>query len=186
MIRTFVASILLALISISTAFAKEPIRTIEGTVSKVSDGDTIHVTDPMGTKVKVRLYGIDAPETEKGNKKTGRISKPGQPYGEEAYQALNSKVFRKSIKLDIMAVDQYKRSVGIVYLNGKNINQEMVAEGFAWAYRQYLDRPHASEYIELEGQARAKRLGLWQQSNPQPPWEFRKSLKKGKHGRAAW
>ena len=167
-------------------FAKDPIRTIEGIVSKVSDGDTIHVTDPMGTKVKVRLYGIDAPETPKGNKKTGRISKPGQPYGEEAYRALNSKVYRKSIKLDIMAVDQYKRSVGIVWLNGKNINQEMVAEGYAWAYRQYLDRPHASEYIELEEQARSKRLGLWEQSNPQPPWEFRRSLKKGKRSRAAW
>lgn len=168
------------------AYAKDPIRNIEGVVIKVSDGDTINVQDAMGTKVKVRLYGIDAPETEKSNKKTRKVSKPGQPYGEEAYQALNSKVYRKSIKLDIMAVDQYKRSVGIVYLNGKNINQEMVAEGYAWAYRQYLDRPHASEYIELEEQARAKRLGLWEQSNPQPPWEFRKSLKKGKHSRAAW
>lgn len=165
------------------AYAKDPIRTIEGTVIKVSDGDTINVQDAMGTKVKVRLYGIDAPETEKGNKKIGRISKPGQPFGEEAYQALNSKVYRKNIKLDIMAVDQYKRSVGIVWLNGKNINQEMVAEGYAWAYRQYLDRPHASEYIELEEQARAKRLGLWEQSNPQPPWEFRRSLKKGKRNR---
>jgi endonuclease YncB( thermonuclease family) len=166
--------------------AKDPIRTIEGVVSKVSDGDTIHVKDAFGTKVKVRLYGIDAPETEKGNKRTGRISKPGQPYGEESYQALQSKVLRKNIKLDIMDVDQYKRSVGILWLNGKNINKEMVAEGYAWAYRQYLDRPHASEYIELEEQARAKKLGLWEQNNPQPPWEFRKSLKKGKHGRAAW
>jgi len=56
----------------------------------------------------------------------------------------------------------------------------MVAEGYAWAYRQYLDRPHASEYISLEEQARAKRLGLWQQNNPQPPWEFRRSLKNSK------
>lgn len=119
------------LLLVPIAHAKDPIRTIEGVVSKVSDGDTINVTDPMGTKVKVRLYGIDAPETEKSNKKTGRVSKPGQPYGEEAYQALKSKVNRKSVKLDIMAVDQYKRSVGIVYLNGKNINKEMVAEGYA-------------------------------------------------------
>jgi len=75
-----------------------------------------------------------------------------------------------------------KRSVGIVYLNGKNINQEMVAEGWAWAYRQYLDRPHASEFIKLEEQARAKKLGLWQQNNLEPPWEFRKMLK-GKNRR---
>jgi len=178
-----IQALLAILIFPISAIAKEPIRTIEGIVVKVSDGDTINVTDPLGTKVKVRLYGIDAPETEKSNKKTGRISKPGQPYGEEAYQALNSKIYRKQVKLEILAVDQYKRSVGIVYLNGKSINQEMVAEGYAWAYRQYLDRPYKSEYIQLEERARNKRLGLWQQNNPEPPWEFRRSLKKGKRAR---
>jgi endonuclease YncB( thermonuclease family) len=43
---------------------------------------------------QVRLYGIDAPETEKYSHKTGRISKSGQPYGEEAYKALESKILR--------------------------------------------------------------------------------------------
>ena len=43
-------------------------------------------------RVKVRLYGIDAPETEKSNKKTGHVSKAGQPYGEEAYQTLYKKL----------------------------------------------------------------------------------------------
>jgi len=174
---------LIVILSATIALAQDPIRIIEGTVSKVSDGDTIHVTDPQGTKVKVRLYGVDAPETEKSNKKTGHVSKAGQPYGEEAYQALYKKINRKSVKLEVMAVDQYKRSVGIVYLNGKNVNLEMVAEGYAWAYKQYLDRPYASEYIQAEEQARARRLGLWQQNNPQPPWEFRKSLKKGKRAK---
>jgi endonuclease YncB( thermonuclease family) len=172
--------VIMSLLLAVPSLAKEPIRTIEGIVTKVSDGDTINIQDSLGTKVKVRLYGIDAPETEKVNKKTGKITKPGQPYGEEAYQSLNSKVYRKQVKLDVMAIDQYKRLVGIVYLNGKNINQKMVAEGYAWAYRQYLDRAHASEYIDLEENARRNRLGLWQQNNPQPPWEFRKSLKKGK------
>ena len=174
----FYLLLLASLVLIGNAYAKDPIRTIEGIVSKVSDGDTIHVTDNLGTKVKVRLYGIDAPETQKPNKKTGRISKPGQPYGEEAFQALKSKIYRQQVKLEIMDIDQYKRSVGIVWLNGKNINQEMVAEGYAWAYGQYLDRPHASEYIEAEEQARSRKLGLWKQNNPQPPWEFRRSLKK--------
>lgn len=158
--------------------AKSPIRTIEGTVIKVSDGDTINVKDDLGTKIKVRLYGIDAPETEKSNKKTGRISKPGQPYGEEAWKALDKKVFRKRVKLDVMDIDRYKRLVSLVWLNNRNINKEMVVEGWAWAYKQYLDTPYASEFIGLEAQARAMHLGLWQQSNPQPPWGFRKSLKK--------
>lgn len=63
-------------------------------------------------------------DTEKSNKKTGHASKPGQPYGEEAYQALHSKVYWKNVKLDILDIDKYKRSVGIVWLNGKNINRE--------------------------------------------------------------
>lgn len=159
-------------------FAKEPIRTIEGTVTKVSDGDTIHVTDGLGTKVKVRFYGIDAPETEKSNKRTGHVSKSGQPYGEEAFRALQGKLQRQRVRLDIIDIDRYRRSVAIVWLGSRNINQEMVAEGWAWAYRQYLDSPYASEYIAAEEQARAKRFGLWQQNNPQPPWEFRKLQKK--------
>lgn len=60
------------------------IRTVEGTVSKVSDGDTVQVITPEGTKLKIRLYGCDAQETEKINRRTGQISKPGQPYGEKA------------------------------------------------------------------------------------------------------
>jgi len=181
MTRPTLSLIAILLFIPTLVFAKDPIRTIEGIVTKVSDGDTINVTDPQGTKVKVRLYGIDAPETPKGNKKTGRISKPGQPYGDEAWQALEAKIYRKRVRLDVMDIDRYKRLVSLVWLDKRNINSEMVAEGYAWAYKQYLDTPYRSEFIGLEDKARAKRLGLWQQSNPQPPWEFRKSLKKGKH-----
>lgn len=167
-------------------FAKTPLRSIEGTVTKISDGDTIHVTDSLGTKVKVRMYGMDAPETEKSNKRTGHVSKAGQPYGEEAHRALQGKLQRQHVRLDVMDIDRYGRTVSIVWLDNRNINLEMVADGWTWAYKQYLDRPHASEYIQAEEQARAKRLGLWQQGNPQPPWEFRKMQKKGKHGRENW
>lgn len=174
-------SIVVFLILISTfSVAREPLRVIEGKVVKVSDGDTINVQDSLGTKVKVRLYGIDAPEIEKTNRKTGQVSKQGQPYGEESFQALNSKVYRENVKLDVMDIDKYKRLVCIVWLNGRNVNQELITEGYAWAYRKYLDRPYASEYIQAEGRARGKKLGLWQQHNPDPPWEFRKRTKQGK------
>lgn len=169
--------VFLWLIIPSIVFAKDPIRTIEGIVTKVSDGDTINVTDPVGSKLKIRLYGVDAPETEKSNKRTGHVSKPGQPYGDEAWKALDRKIYRKRVKVDVMDIDRYRRAVSVVWLDGRNINKEMVAEGWAWAYRQYLDRPHASEYIQAEEMARDKMLGLWQQNNPQPPWEFRKRLK---------
>jgi len=52
----------------------------------------------------------------------------------------------------------------------------MVKRGYAWAYRRYLKGPYASEYLEAEKVARASQLGLWEQKNPQPPWEFRKMV----------
>jgi len=156
------------------AFAREPIRTIQGAVTKVSDGDTIQIVNQLGTKVKVRLYGIDAPETEKRNRKTGLVSKQGQPYGEEAFDALKRKVGGQRVRAEVVDLDRYRRAVSVVWLGERNINQEMVREGFAWAYRQYLDRPHASEYIQAEEEARREGRGLWREGNPQPPWEFRK------------
>jgi endonuclease YncB( thermonuclease family) len=162
---------------VSPAFAKDPLFVRNGKITKVSDGDTVHFVDGNGMKLRVRLYGIDAPETPKMNRRTGNVSKPGQPYGEEAEEALRSKILGKLVTLEIMDKDRYNRMVSVIRLDGRDINQEMVAEGWAWAYRQYLDRPHASEYVKLEELARKEKRGLWKQSNPQPPWEFRKNLR---------
>jgi len=172
--RFFTLLFIIAAVSLpALASAKGPIQIYEGTVIKVSDGDTINV-ESNGTKLKVRFYGIDAPETTKVNKRTGMVSKAGQPYGEDAMRALAGKVARQRVRLEVMDIDRYRRLVSVVWIGNRNINREMVTEGWAWAYRQYLDRPYASEYISAEEQARARRLGLWNQGNPQPPWEFRK------------
>lgn len=175
MIRIFVYISVMLLLS-QQAFAKDALRVLEGTVIKVSDGDTINV-DSGGTKLKIRLYGIDAPETPKTNRKSGWTSKPGQPYGNEAWKALDDKVNRQRVRVEVRDVDKYDRLVSVVWIGGREINKEMVAEGWAWAYRKYLDRPHASEYISAEEQARARRAGLWRDGNPQPPWEFRKAVR---------
>lgn len=143
------------------------IRTVVGTVTKVSDGDTITVVTAEGTKLRTRLYGIDAPEI-----RHGKI--PGQPYGEDAKRALAAMVSGKKVRLDILDVDRYKRMVGMIYLNGKNVNEEMVRLGLAWAYRRYLDTPYASAFIGAEKEAREKGLGLWKHANPMPPWDFRR------------
>jgi len=176
-VRTMIFAPLLFLLLTSPAFAKEPIRTIQGTVTKVSDGDTIQVVDQLGSRVKVRLYGIDAPEMERRNRKTGLVSKQGQPYGQEAFDALKGKIGGQRVKAEVMDIDRYRRAVSVVWLGERNINKEMVREGFAWAYRQYLDRPYTSEYIQAEEQARREGRGLWRQGNPQPPWEFRRMQK---------
>jgi len=171
--RLFLILFTALLLFSAEAFSKEPIRVLEGTVIKVSDGDTINV-DADGATLKIRLYGIDAPETPKVNRRTGWNSKPGQPYGNEAWHALERKINRQRVRVEVIDIDQYRRLVSVVWLSSRNINRELVADGWAWAYRQYLDRPHASEYTNAEEQARAKRLGLWRDTNPQPPWEFRK------------
>ena len=74
---------------------------------------------------------MDAPETPKINKRSGRISKQGQPYGEESWKALEIKIMRKQVKLDIIDIDRYKHMVGIIWIGDRNINLEMVREGQA-------------------------------------------------------
>jgi len=139
-------------------------------VQKVADGDTVTVFTPEGTKLRVRLFGIDAPEVPHGRE-------PGQPFGEQAQQALERKLLGKLVTLEVVDVDRHRRIVGILRSGPQNINRQMVQEGWAWAYRQYLKGPHASEFISTENEARFRRLGLWEQHNPQPPWEFRREIK---------
>lgn len=162
---------LLVVVMAGSASAKGPLRTFEGIVSSVADGDTIFVSDPVGTEIKIRLFGIDAPEREKNRRATGRVSKPGQPYGEQAFQALKGKVAGQRVKVELKLIDQHQRA--IVWINTRDINREMLREGYAWAHRQFLQDP-GSPYLVDEDLARKERRGLWQQPNPRAPWEFRK------------
>jgi len=76
--------------------------------------------------------------------------------------------------VEVMDVDRYGRTVGVVTLPGKvNLNQELVKQGMAWWYKQYA--PRSKELPKLEEQARKAKIGLWSKPNPVPPWEFRKA-----------
>jgi micrococcal nuclease len=161
----------------SVCIARDPIRTVTGTVTKVSDGDTIHVTTPEKTKLTVRLYGIDAPETPKINQRTGNINKPGQPYGDESWKALQAKISGKPVRLDIIDIDRYKRMVGVIWIGNRNINLEMVQEGYAEAYLEYLKEPYRAQFIRAEKEARSARRGIWSLSGYERPKDFRKRLK---------
>lgn len=122
--RRFRTPILLLLLLLFALPSHAVLRTVQGTVSKVADGDTITVVTADGTRLRTRLYGIDAPEIRHGKK-------PGQPYGEDAKRALTRMVLGKKVRLDIVLVDRYKRMVAMVYLNGKNVNEFMVRLGLA-------------------------------------------------------
>ncbi len=142
---------------------------------KVSDGDTVVVSPAEGGAFfKCRLYGIDAPEIP-------HARKSGQPYGEEATKELKKLILGQDVTVDIKDTDRYRRKVCDIQKDSTDINLEMVKRGYAWAYRRYLKRPYASEYIDAEKKAREQKLGLWNDINPTPPWEFRK-LQRGHKG----
>ena len=167
----------LLLSTLTLASASELIRTVTGTVTKISDGDTIQVTTPEQTKLKVRLYGIDAPETPKINRKTGHVHQPGQPFGEESWKALKDKIMGKQVKLEILDIDKYRRMVGMVWLDDRNINLEMVREGYAEAFVEYLKPPNKTEFLKAEQEARAGGKNIWSLPEHERPREYRKRLK---------
>ncbi|MDD2308937.1 MAG: thermonuclease family protein [Desulfuromonadaceae bacterium] len=165
--RTFIVTILQILLLTGSAYAG---RTIDGMVRAVYDGDTVLLTTRGESRLKVRLYGIDAPETNKPDA-------PGQPYGGISRRTLMFKIMGRRVTAEIADIDQYKRAVAVIRCEGRDINREMVAEGMAWAYRSFLQGAYASEYIAAENLARSRRAGIWRESNPLPPWEFRNGHK---------
>lgn len=141
--------------------ATKPAETLTGKVVKVADGDT--VTLLVGTEqIRVRLWGIDAPEK-------------GQAFGNRAKQALSDTVFGRAVRVDDLGKDKYGRTLGIIRLGDKNINLELVREGWAWWYRQYA--PRDRELAAAEESARNGKRGLWADRDPVPPWEWRRQKK---------
>ena len=146
----------------------------------VSEGDRITVNS-FGTEINVLLYGIAAPQTAKVDKFTG-WSKAGQPYAEEAFRALSIKVLHQQVKIEIRRALVLKNeakqvAIAVVQLDGRNINLEMVADGWAWADRKSASKRDLPVYQAAQKTARAKRIGLWNQGIPQPPWDFIPQLK---------
>jgi micrococcal nuclease len=87
--------------------------------------------------------------------------------------ALAGKVAGKVVEVQEVDWDRYGRLLGKVWLSGRDVNREMVAEGHAWSYRKYL---HDETLLDDEAAARAAGLGLWSLPEAQrmPPWEWRK------------
>jgi endonuclease YncB( thermonuclease family) len=142
-------------------------RSIHVTVVKVSDGDTVQGETPEGTKLKIRLYGIDAPEVAHG-----KI--PGQPMGKESLIVLKNKVLNKNVKIDLLDVDRHRRIVALLWMGSRNINLEMVKEGYAEAYREYLKDPHRLSFMEAEREARTAKKGIWALATYERPSAFKK------------
>jgi len=72
-----------------------------------------------------------------------------------------------------VTTDRYGRTVGLVYTDGKCLNEQLIKSGFAWLYKQYCNQSMCSDWQRLEQAARDGKPGLWSMPSPVPPWEYR-------------
>jgi len=159
-LRILLTTALLFAATSAAVFAQgvEPGQSFTGKITSVIDGDTYKVDRPVGPVVKVRLWGVDAPEFD-------------QPFGVEARDAAIGYISRKTVGVQVEDMNRYGRAVARVKVRGGNLGRMLVRRGLAWHYREYA--PNATELRRLQRQARNASRGLWSQASPVPPWEWR-------------
>lgn len=136
----------------------QPVK-FEAKIVGVVDGDTVAAL-VLGKEVKIRLNGIDAPESH-------------QDFGNKSKQFLAELVFQKNVFLLVYGKDQYRRWIADVILpSGENVNERSVREGFSWWYEKYA--PDNLRLQSAQQEAKENKSGLWAQENAVPPWEFRR------------
>jgi micrococcal nuclease len=124
----------------------------------VIDGDSIRVMHD-GKAEQVRLNGIDCPEKK-------------QPFGTRAKQFTSAQSFAKEVTVRQSGRDRYGRTLAEVILpDGRSLNRELLKAGLAWWFRKYSKDVSLGD---LEDEARLTKRGLWADSDPVPPWEWRK------------
>lgn len=119
----------------------------------VYDGDTVTCLDEAGQQQKVRLAGIDAPESS-------------QDYGPASREALAGMVFGRTVEVVDAGRDANGALLGRIFVDGQDVNRQMVATGNAWADPDAVDPSLAAAQTD----AQTRSLGLWAQPNPTPPW----------------
>jgi endonuclease YncB( thermonuclease family) len=142
---------------------EQPPQLLEGICVGVSDGDSLHLELPDGERVRVRLYGIDAPEKD-------------QECALAARKKLGKLIYDKEIRVEVLDVDKYGRYVGKVYAGARYVNRFMLKEGLAWHYKHYA----ADDELLAEAEARAKAAGrgIWATESPCRPRVFRSEQRK--------
>ena len=149
-----------------SAGAAEPPAVLKAMVTRVNDGDSIEVDTEQG-HARVRMSAIDTPEYD-------------QPYGAQSSAALKALLpVGSDVELEIVTQDQFKRMVAVVWRVAEpriNVNETMLRQGHAWAYRRFMKD---AKFCDLEQEARSKKLGLWAQPVSDwvypPEWRFLKN-----------
>jgi endonuclease YncB( thermonuclease family) len=129
-------------------------------VARVIDGDTLEIG-----KTKIRLFGIDAPEGKQ------MCTLEGNPWncGQDAKKALVDLIGDRPVTCRQHDIDRYRRIVGVCFIeNLRDVNEAMVRQGWALAYRQY-----SRDYVSAEAHAQRERAGIWK-SKFENPWDWRR------------
>ena len=140
----------------------------QGKVVRIVDGDTIEVLHSLRAE-RIRLHGVDAPEKS-------------QAFGSRARQFTAGLVFGRIVTVREKGRDRYGRTLAQIALpDGRILNRELVANGFAWHYKRYSSD---LSLARLEEAARGEKKGLWVDAHPVAPWEFRRVEAQKKPGAA--
>ena len=132
-------------------------ETMTGIVVKVTDGDTVTVLVAGNRQEIIRLADIDAPEK-------------GQPFSEKSRIFLSDMVAGKTVRVEYSRRDLYGRILGVVFVDGKNVNEELLKAGLAWNYHYSRNK----RYAELEAEAKRQRLNIFSERNPVSPYDYRR------------
>jgi endonuclease YncB( thermonuclease family) len=144
----------------------EPVADLKGRVVGIADGDTLTILDDLNQQHKIRLAGIDAPES-------------GQDFGNKSKQNLSSLVYGKTVTVFGSKIDKYGRRVGKIAVGGMDVNLEQVKAGLAWHYKEYAVEQSESDrtaYAEAEAAARKGKFAIWSLPNPVAPWDYRHGI----------
>ncbi len=153
-------SAMLCLALSDAAFAAQPsiAPRFRATVVTIQDGDSLTVIDERGTRVEVRLYGVDAPERD-------------QPSGPEATQFLANLIAARPVQLYAGRFERNGRLVARITVQDVDVSLALLRAGFAWHSTGFSQDPL---FADAERTARQARAGLWQADDPTPPWVFRR------------
>jgi len=139
-------------------------ETITG-VSSVIDGDTLEVRGQ-----RIRLHGIDAPESRQI---CIRADDTSLRCGQQAALALSDRIGRQQVSCRVRDTDRYGRAIAVCVQDGSDLNEWMVQQGWAVAYRRY-----SRDYIPAEEDARRSRRNIWS-GQFDMPWNWRRAQRGG-------
>lgn len=128
----------------------------------VIDGDTIDIAG-----ARIRLHGIDAPESRQSCSLNGSDWR----CGESATLALEHEASGRTVVCKGSKRDRYGRTIAVCFLDGVDLNAMMVRAGYALAYRRY-----SKDYVGEEDAARTARRGMWR-GNFVEPWKWRRGTR---------